>query len=195
MNELKDAPKTKSGNGLGQTKETVQGGTTVPMRHADSPIAYVSRLAEEMDRVFENFGMQTGWRMPSVLTRGHELLRREAGLVAADWSPQIDVLEKDGQFLIRADLPGMNKEDVKVEITDELISIQGERKHEKKEERQGFSYSERSRGTFYRAIPLPAGADASKATAQFQNGVLEIAMPSPMQAAKKARRLEIREGK
>jgi HSP20 family protein len=153
------------------------------------------RFAEEMDHLFENFGLHTGFRMPSLLTRGHELLRREAGLIPAEWSPRIDVLEREGQFAIRADLPGLSKEDVKVDITDDVLTIQGDRKQQKKEEREGYCYSECSYGSFYRAIPLPEGADVSKATANFHNGVLEITMPAPAQVGKKARRLEVREGK
>jgi HSP20 family protein len=195
MAELKEAPKPKTEDGPGQTKDIAPRTTAAPMKSSGSPFGYMRRFAEEMDRLFEDFGLQTGWRMPSILTRGHELLRREAGFVPGDWSPQIDVLERDGQFLVHADLPGLSKEDIKVDITDDLLAIQGERKQHKKEEREGYCYSECSHGSFYRAIPLPAGAEASKATAQFHNGVLEIAMPAPVQAGKKARRLEVREGK
>jgi len=195
MAEVKDAPKPKTENGSGQGKEIAPRTTAAPMKSSGSPFAYMRRFAEEMDQLFENFGLHTGFRMPSLLTRGHELLRREAGFVPGDWSPRVDVLEREGQLVIRADLPGLSKEDVKVDVSDELITIQGERKHHKKEEREGYCYSECSYGSFYRTIPLPAGAEASKATAQFHNGVLEIAVPAPAQGGKKARRLEVREGK
>ena len=69
--------------------------------------------------------------IPRFLSRGHELFRREAGLVPADWSPQINVLRREGQFVVTADLPGMSKDDVKVEVTDDMLTIQGERKQEK----------------------------------------------------------------
>ena len=97
--------------------------------------------------------------------------------------------------MVRADLPGLSKEDIKVEVSDDLITIQGERKHEKKEEREGYCYSECSFGSFYRAIPLPEGADASKATADFRKGVLEVTVPAPSRPEPKARRLEVREEK
>jgi HSP20 family protein len=168
--------------------------TVAPMK-LSSPFAYMRQFAEEMDRLFENFGMHTGLRMPSFFTRGHELLRREAGFVPGEWSPQIDVLEWEGQLVVRADLPGMTKDDVKVDVTDDVVTIQGERKDEKKEEREGYCYSECSYGSFFRSVPLPAGAEASKATAQFRNGVLEIVVPMPGRPGKKARRLEVHEGK
>jgi len=195
MAEVKEAPKPKTENGPGQAKDIAPRTTAAPMKSNVSPFSYMRRFAEEMDQLFENFGLQAGLRMPRFLTRGHELLRREAGLVPAEWSPQIDILERDGQFAVRVDLPGLTKEDVKVDVTDDLLTIQGERKQQKKEEREGYCYSECSYGSFYRAIPLPAGADASKATAQFHNGVLEVTVPAPTQGATQARRLEVREGK
>jgi HSP20 family protein len=152
-------------------------------------------LAREMDRVFEEFGLESGFRMPRLLTRGHELLRRESGLIPAEWSPRVDVMHRDGQVTVRADLPGMNKEDVKVEVTDEMITIQGERRHEDKREHEGGFYSECSYGSFFRAIPLPEGADPHKATAEFKKGVLEVKVPAASRPESKARRLEVREGK
>jgi HSP20 family protein len=153
------------------------------------------RFAEEMDQLFDEFGLQSGWHLPRILTRGHELLRRETRVVPAEWSPKVDVLERDGQYLVRADLPGLTKDDIKVDVNDDIITIQGERKQEKNEEREGYRYSECSYGSFYRSIPLPEGAEPSKATAQFRDGVLEIAMPALTPAMKKARRVEVHEGK
>jgi HSP20 family protein len=195
MAELKEASRPKTENGPVQGKQIAPQTTAAPAKFNASPFAYMRRFAEEMDQLFENFGLQTGFRMPSFLTRGHELLRREAGFVPGEWSPRIDVFERDGQFMVHADMPGLTKDDVKVDIEDDMLTIQGERKHQKKEERDGYSYNECCYGSFYRAIPLPTGADASKATAQFHNGVLEIIMPAPAPAGKKARRLEVREGK
>ena len=146
------------------------------------------RFAGEMDRLFEELGLGTRMHIPRILSRGHESLRREAGLVPAEWSPQVNVLLRDGQFVVRADLPGLCKDDVKVEVTDDMLTIQGERKHEEKQEREGYSYSECSYGSFYRAIPLPEGAEASKATADFHNGVLEVTVlrqPRPEPKAKR----------
>src|SRR6516225_9023114 len=119
MIEVKEAPKPKTTNGKGPTKEMAPPAPTAPPKEMGSP--------------FENFGLELGWPMPRMLTRGHELLRRGTGLVPAEWSPKVDVLEREGQFIVRADLPGLSKEDIKVEVADGLITIQGERKQEKKE--------------------------------------------------------------
>jgi HSP20 family protein len=162
---------------------------------AGSPFAFIRRFAEEMDRLFEDFGFEPRQHLPHLLGGGYERLRHEAGLAEAEWAPRVDILERDGRLTIRAELPGLSKDDIKVEVTEDTITIQGERKQEKKEEREGYSYSECSYGRFYRAIPLPEGVDASKATAEFRNGVLEVAMPAPPSPQSKARRLEIQEKK
>jgi HSP20 family protein len=89
----------------------------------------------------------------------------------------------------------MSRDDIKVDVEEDLLTIQGERKHCTKEEQDGYCYHECNYGSFYRTIPLPMGAETSKAAAQFQNGVLEITMPAVPQDAKKSRRIEIRDGK
>jgi len=196
MLEVKEAPKPTTGNAKGQTTDiTRRTPPATPAASQGSPFEFMRRFAEEMDHLFEDFGLGSGWRLPSALTRGRELLRREVGLIPAEWSPRVDIQQRKGQLVVRADLPGLSKDDIKVEIKEDVLSIQGERKQEKKEEREGYFYNECSYGSFYRAVPLPEGVDASKATAEFQNGVLEIAMPAPARPETKARRLEVREGK
>jgi HSP20 family protein len=83
---------------------------------------------------------------------------------------------------------------VKVDVTDGAVTIQGERRREREEEQAGVYRSERSYGSFYRAIPLPDGAIADQAKASFNNGVLEITMPAPPEQVNRGRRLEINEG-
>jgi HSP20 family protein len=98
-----------------------------------------------------------------------------------DWSPAIEVAERDGQLRIHADLPGLKPEDVKVELTDDALVIQGERKYEHEENKGDVYRSERRYGQFYREIPLPQGAKAEQAKAQFRDGVLEVTIPVPEQ--------------
>jgi len=193
MAELKEAPRPKTENGTGVAKELTPRNTGAPTKSTGTPYAYMRRFAQEMDHLFENFGLQTGIRMPSFLTRGHELLRREAGFVPGTWSPHVDIVERNCQFLVRADLPGLSREDIKVDVEEDVLTIQGERKLCTKEEQGGYCYNEGSYGSFYRSIPLPVGADASKATAHLHNGVLQITMPATPQVGKKARRIEIRD--
>jgi HSP20 family protein len=149
-----------------------------------SPFHAFQRMADQVDRMFEGFGLGRRWNTP---------LWREARETGRDlWAPDIDVFQKNNELMIRADLPGLKREDVSVEITDDAVTIQGERKHEQEEEREGYYRSERSYGSFCRVVPLPQGAITEQAKAQFKDGVLEVTMPAP--PASKGRRLEIGEG-
>ena len=150
-----------------------------------TPFTFMRRFATDMERLFEEF---EGFRFPSLFGREFFPFTREFEYVG--WVPEIEVLRKNGNFIVRADLPGMNKENVKVEITEKVLTLSGERKEEKEEEREGFYRSERSYGTFYRQIPLPEGAKTNTATAEFKDGVLEIVMQAPQQEPQ-TRELEI----
>src|SRR5262245_27020526 len=130
MTEVKEAPKPKTSNGQGQTREMAPQAPTAPVRANAGPFVFMRRFAEEMDRLFEDFGLETGWPLPSWFTRGHELMRREVGFVPAEWSPRVDVLEREGQLIVHVELPGLSKEEVKVEVAGDLLTIQGERKEE-----------------------------------------------------------------
>jgi HSP20 family protein len=192
MAEVKEGSRTKTEPAKPQSQAIeIERRPTTSLFDAGSPLAFMRRFADEMDHLYEGFGL----RMPSVFGRGRELFRREAGLIPAEWSPRIDVRERDGQLLIRADLPGLSKDDVQVELADDQLTIRGERKQEKKEEREGYSYSECGYGGFFRALPLPEGVDASKVKAEFRNGVLEIAMPAPRRSETSTRRIEVQEKK
>ena len=98
-----------------------------------------------------------------------------------------------GKFIVRADLPGLTKDDINVDITDDAIKIRGARHQEKEENEEGYYRSERSYGSFYREIPLPSGVKGEEAKASFRNGVLEIAMPAPARQSG-SRRIDIGEG-
>jgi HSP20 family protein len=104
------------------------------------------------------------------------------------------VFHRSNEFVVRADLPGLSKDDVKVDVTDDRITIQGERKREHEEEREGVYRSERTYGSFSRVIPVPEGTITDQAKATFKDGVLEIVMPAPPEQVRRGRRLEITEG-
>ena len=142
----------------------------------------LERFADEMDRMFDEFGLGRGWGRLSNFGE------------AAAWTPRIDVTQQNNEVIVRADLPGLNKDDVKVDVTDDTVVIQGERHQEHQEDRGGIYRRERSYGSFYRAIPLPDGAIADQAKATFKNGVLEVRMPAPPEQVTRGRRLEITEG-
>ena len=155
----------------------------VAERLAATPFTFMRRFSEEMDHLFEDFGLGRAWLTPML---------DKANLPQGLWSPQVEVFERGNELVLRADLPGLRKEDVNVEIADDAITIEGERKNEHEEKREGYYRSERSYGKFYRRIPMPEGVKAEDADASFSNGVLEITMPATKREARKARRLEIR---
>jgi HSP20 family protein len=161
------------------TRHEQRAGRNWPSAWDRSPFNAMQRFADDMDRLFDDFG----------LGRGLRLSPRWSSPGAEGWAPDIDVYQKNDQLIIKADLPGLAQEDVSVNITDRVVSIQGERRTEREEEREGFYRSERSHGSFCREISLPEGAITDQAKATFRNGVLEITMPSP--PAMRGRRLEI----
>jgi HSP20 family protein len=112
---------------------------------------------------------------------------------AAAWSPGIDVFEKDNRLITKVDLPGLKKEDVKVELTDGHLVISGERKTEAEEKKDDFYRCEREYGSFYRAVPLPAGVKAEDVKAIFTDGVLEVTLPLPARPASAVKTIEIQE--
>jgi len=153
-----------------------------------SPFSFMRRFSEEMDRIFEDFF--GGGLLPS--SPGRDLASRRA-LAPTAWVPDIEVLQRGDQLVIHADLPGLNKDDVKISVDDGSLIIQGERRQEWEEGREGSGAyrSERRYGVFYRAIDLPEGVDPSKINATFRNGVLEVTMPAPAAEQTRGRRIEI----
>src|SRR6188768_3596660 len=133
---------------------------------AANPFGMMRRFTRNMERLFEDF---EGFGFPSVFASEPWPFRTE--FEEMEWMPQVEVLQNNGQFTVRADLPGMIKNDIKVEFTGDMLTISGERKAEKEEKREGFYRSERSYGNFYRQLPLPEGVKTENANAVFHNGV------------------------
>jgi HSP20 family protein len=136
-----------------------------------TPFGFMRRFAEDMERLFDDF---QGFRVGSLF--GREFFPFTKEFEHVNWVPKVEVLQHNGELTVRADLPGLKKDDVKVELTDEGLTISGERKEEKEEKREGYYRSERSYGSFYRYIPLPEGVKTDGATAKFRDGVLEVTM-------------------
>ncbi len=111
---------------------------------------------------------------------GQPLMKRltdENGSTFADWAPALDVEETDKEYLVRADLPEIKKEDVKVGIDHGMLTLEGERKHEKEEKGRKFHRVERAYGKFMRRLELPMDVDEKKVAAEFKNGVLNVHLP------------------
>jgi HSP20 family protein len=135
------------------------------------PAREVDTLQNEVNRVFDAFfGNGPGTRV-----------RR--------WVPAMDLVETDDQLVLRADLPGLTKEDVELEVKDGVLTVSGERKAEHEEKSEGYYRVERAFGRFSRSLTVPDGIDAETITAAFEDGVLEVRIPKP--AERKPHRISI----
>ena len=126
-----------------------------------TPFSLFRRMAEEIDRALQPLASEGETSQ------------------AIAWIPTVEVSERDGKFNILAELPGLSPNEVRAEVEDDAVVIQGERKVEHESTEGGGRRSERQFGFFYRRIPLPEGADPEQAKARFHDGVLEISIPAP----------------
>jgi HSP20 family protein len=118
---------------------------------------------------------------------GHAPIREaEEALAVADWAPSVDIQETDKEYLVQAELPDVKKEDVKVSLEGGMLSLQGERKHEKEEKDTKFHRVERSYGHFLRRFAMPDDVDDKKIRAEFKDGVLNVHLPKSETAKPKA---------
>jgi HSP20 family protein len=136
------------------------------------PFLELEELSERLNRVFGR---------PSVRRDNN----KEA-LTVADWIPAVDISESEGEYLIKAELPGVKKEDIKVTLQEGVLTIQGERKQEKEEKGRKYHRIERSYGTFMRSFTLPDSVDDSKVSAEFKDGLLYLHVPKSEKAKPKA---------
>lgn len=144
---------------------------------AVSPFGLLRQMTSELDRMFDD---PWAMRWPS--------LKIEKEM----WAPKVDVLEKDNRLITRVDLPGVKKEDVSVEVADGRLTLSGERKSETENKNNGNVYrSECEYGSFYRTVPLPEGVKPEDVKATFANGVLEVSVPLPAQAAATVKKIPI----
>jgi HSP20 family protein len=107
-------------------------------------------------------------------------------MTVADWLPSVDISETEGEYQIKAEIPDVKKEDVKVTVEDGVLTIQGERKHEKEEKGRKYHRIERSYGSFVRTFSLPDVIEEDKVKAEFKDGVLNLYLPKSEKAKPKA---------
>src|SRR2546425_12649664 len=112
---------------------------------------------------------------------GRASARRKNGeqesIAVAEWAPLVDITEDDKEYLIKAELPEVRKDDVKVAVENGVLTISGERKFEKEQKNKKYHRVERAYGSFVRSFTLPEGADADKVNAEFKDGVLKVHLP------------------
>lgn len=151
--------------------------TRVEVAGGDNPVMHLQR---DINRVFEDF-----WS---------RFERPFAGISGAltGFGPTTDVTETDEAVEVAIELPGLSEKDVEVSLTDDVLTIRGEKKRESEDKRMGVYISERSWGSFYRMVPLPPGVDTDKASASFKRGVLTVTLPKTPEAQSKVRRIEVK---
>jgi len=112
-------------------------------------------------------------------------------LTVADWSPDVDISQDDHEYMLKADLPQMKKDDVRITVEDGILCVSGERKSEKEDQKRKFHRIERSFGNFRRSFTLPDDADSTKVTAEFRDGVLKVHLPTTTKARTKALEVKV----
>jgi HSP20 family protein len=156
-----------------------------PTRGSRDPLGLLRQMTSEFERMFDE----------PFLSSFSRPWRAFAAPRTVSWSPEIDVFEKNNRLITKVDLPGMKKEDVKVEVTDGHVAISGERTSETEDRKENVYRCEREYGSFYRAVPLPEGVKLEDVKATFSDGVLEVSVPLPAKADAKVRKVEIQEAK
>ncbi len=130
----------------------------------------------EIEEMFDRYTRAMGW--PS--NRGQELI------TTGDWSPRVDISETDNEFVVKAEIPEVKKEDVKVSVDNGVLTIHGERKQENEEKGKKFHRVERYYGSFVRSFTLPDNVDETKVKATFKDGMLNLQIPKTAETKPKA---------
>ena len=141
------------------------------------PVRELNTIQGEINRLFNSF-------FDTPVNAGEGAGRR--------WLPAMDLVEADDHYVLRADLPGLGEDDVKIEVEDNILTVSGERKAEHEQRGEGYHRLERSYGAFSRALTLPDGVDPEAVQASFDRGVLEVRIPKPEE--RKPRRVAISVG-
>jgi len=161
------------------------GKKSVPVRRAEADP--FRELQQRMNRLFDDFWGDFG---------DFDLAPRRSPAwgVLGDFSPSVDVKETGNEIAIKAELPGMTQDDIQVSLENGLLTLRGEKKEEKKEERDGCAYTECSYGSFCRQIPLSCEVQEDKVAATFANGVLSITLPKQPGAQAKSKKIRVAHG-
>lgn len=141
-----------------------------------NPVREMEELESRMERLLRNWVAWPELKQP---------------LAVADWAPQVDITEDEKEYLVKAEVPGVNKEDLKVKVEDGTLSIAGERKSEKEEKGKKYHRVERSYGSFERSFTLPEATEANKISSEFKDGMLTVHLPKNPNAKTKAIEIKV----
>ncbi|MBI3636753.1 MAG: Hsp20/alpha crystallin family protein [Candidatus Rokubacteria bacterium] len=134
--------------------------------NALKPWAGMGDFREEMERFFDRFALPRWEEMPAL----------------GQWSPRLDMTETKDVVIVRAEMPGVEQNDIGVSLQDQTLTVKGEKRQEKEEKDERYHRVERSYGSFLRAVRLPVAVDGTKVSATFKNGVLTVTLPKAMAA-------------
>jgi HSP20 family protein len=168
-----------------------------PMEKETAPTAQgefrpLAHLRREIDRLFEDWHSGS-WRRPLARTLFdvEPFWRGEMGFGGV---PAVDIAEKEKEYEVMAELPGMDENNIDVKFADGMLTIKGEKKEEKEEKKKDYYLSERRYGSFQRSFQVPDGVDAEKIEASFKNGVLTVKLPKTAEAVKQEKKIAIKKG-
>ena len=153
-----------------------------------TPFNLMRHIADDMDNMFRDFGFADRFPMMPMIER--DFFNFGGADMENTFTPPVEMVERDDKLVIRADLPGLKKEDIHVEFTEGRLTIKGERKKEFEDKEEGRYRSESFYGMFYRSLPLPKNVTSKDAKAMFKNGVLEVTLAAP-KAMIESKKLEI----
>ncbi len=155
--------------------------TLIPWRPREEwwdPFADLERIQSEMNRMFNLSLAQQG--------------SRNAGLLEGAWSPAVDIHDSKHNILVKADIPGLTKDDIEVTVQGDVLIIKGEKKQDKEIKEKNYVRTERFYGSFQRSIRLPSEVKVDKVEATYKNGVLELVLPKSEKAKPKQIKLDIK---
>jgi HSP20 family protein len=155
------------------------------------PLGPLSSLRREVERLFDDFDIGA-WRRPAGGMFDLEPFWR--GELTFGKAPAVDIAEKEKEYEITAELPGMEEKDIDVKFANGMLTIKGEKKEEKEEKKKDYYLSERRYGSFQRSFAVPEGVDADKIDASFKNGVLTVVLPKSAEAQKSEKKIAVKKG-
>ena len=161
-------------------------GKPAPAARSWSPF---ENLRQEIDRLFDDFH-PLGWRSALCRLPGGDVPWPKLGMLQI--APAVDLVEKDHEFEITCELPGMDEKDIELKLVGDMLTIKGEKTEQKEEHEKDYHLSERRYGSFQRSFQLPDGVDTGKIEANFAKGVLTVKLPKSTEAQKKEKKIEVK---
>lgn len=153
------------------------------------PFAELSRMEREMRRLFDDVWAERRWRGALPAPKGAELPAEAKGELIG--TPAVDLVDKGDTLVLRSEMPGVKKEDVKLSVTEDSITISGKVEQAKEEKKENYYYAERTYSSWQRSIPLPVEVKPDAAKAKYENGVLEVTFPKSEKAKAKVKEIKV----